>query len=410
MKRRFPLFSIYIVFIMILLFPVAGQAQSLDKALIGTDRIQTAILVSQEAYERSNTVLLAPHSVFPDALSGIPLAKKYEAPILFCHTASVDPAVLQEIQRLDARRVILLGGRFAPIVTEQLQEEGLTVQTVWGQNRYETNRSIVKNAYQAKDVTQALLVSGEAFADAVSASALAYREDIPIFLVSQADQGLMEIREDFPHLSSVIVIGGIERVSASVEACFPEVIRIAGTNRYETSRKVDEAFFSDQKQVTAIGMPPENYIDLNYPQFHAKPESVEKAIQVFYEEEIRPNDTLEIKTLATPAAWEPSSAVMDHRNIRDGVKRFKIKNPDVCCTYYLQHQNTMHYGENLDSTVYQRMDPATPQEIALWQTMYDAYEVWDPVNGRFAVGGTSLSNYMDRYRKNTILYYTETPE
>lgn len=70
----------------------------------------------------------------------------------------------------------------------------------------------------------------------------------------------------------------------------------------------------------------------------------------------------------------------------------------------------MHYGENLDSTVYQRMDPATPQEIALWQTMYDAYEVWDPVNGRFAVGGTSLSNYMDRYRKNTILYYTETPE
>ena len=36
----------------------------------------------------------------------------------------------------------------------------------------------------------------------------------------------MEIREDFPHLSSVIVIGGIERVSASVEACFPEVIRI----------------------------------------------------------------------------------------------------------------------------------------------------------------------------------------
>jgi ssDNA-binding Zn-finger/Zn-ribbon topoisomerase 1 len=220
--------------------------------------------------------------------------------------------------------------------------------TVWGQNRYETNRSIVKNAYQAKDVTQALLVSREAFADAVSASALAYREDIPIFLVSQADQGLMEIREDFPHLSSVIVIGGIERVSASVEACFPEVIRIAGTNRYETSRKVDEAFFSDQKQVTAIGMPPENYIDLNYPQFHAKPESVEKAIQVFYEEEIRPNDTLEIKTLATPAAWEPSSAVMDHRNIRDGVKRFKIKNPDVCCTYYLQHQNTMHYGENLD--------------------------------------------------------------
>ena len=96
---------------------------------------------------------------------------------------------------------------------------------------------------------QALLVSGEAFADAVSASALAYREDIPIFLVSQADQGLMEIREDFPYLSSVIVIGGIERVSASVEACFPEVTRIAGTNRYETSRKVDEAFFSDQKQV-----------------------------------------------------------------------------------------------------------------------------------------------------------------
>ncbi|MDI9502020.1 MAG: cell wall-binding repeat-containing protein [Christensenellales bacterium] len=485
MNKRIHCMALCIAVFLLLLIPKFANAQSPVRTIIGADRIETAILVSQEAYECADTVFLAPHTAFPDALAGISLAKKNEAPILLNPDPALPPEVLQEIGRRGAQKVLLLGGRFQPDVTETLLAQGLSVQTVSGSDRYETSRFVTSAAFSPEEITKAILVSGEDFADAVSGSALAYRENLPILLVNRADRGLAEIRATgavFADLVAAVslvkdgsgirllrgglselgteqcitIVGGriqndlrrlaypnvlwvnphqddetingltlIRDVQAGKNVYFMQVTKGDATsalarvnaklkkNGYPIELNRNELSDARDREVleamTAIGMPAAHFIDLNYHQFEATPAQVEKATGRFVDEQALEGG-LEIKTLAAPEAWEYSARRKDHRIVREGVRRFHRANPDVCCRYYLHHKEGMDYGKNLDCAVYHRLEPADPGEYAMWQRMYDAYEVWDPDNGRFAVGATSLGKNLQAYRENRVLYMTESPE
>ena len=163
MNKRIHCTALCIAVFLLLLIPTSANAQSPVRTIIGADRIETAILVSQEAYEYADTVLLAPHTAFPDALAGISLAKKHEAPILLNADAALHPDVLREIGRLGAQNVLLLGGRFQPDVTETLLAQGLSVQTVSGSDRYETSRFVASAAFSPEEITKAILSIGRGF-------------------------------------------------------------------------------------------------------------------------------------------------------------------------------------------------------------------------------------------------------
>lgn len=79
--------------------------------IYGANRIETAIQISQEGWQEANTVLLARSDSFPDSLVSVPLSKRYDAPILLTPSNSLDEKVLEEIIRLQATHVILLGER-----------------------------------------------------------------------------------------------------------------------------------------------------------------------------------------------------------------------------------------------------------------------------------------------------------
>ena len=74
--------------------------------LAGPDRYATAVAISAATYPRADTVYLASGANFPDALAGASLG----GPLLMIEPGSTPAAVHDEIVRLGAGRVVVLGG------------------------------------------------------------------------------------------------------------------------------------------------------------------------------------------------------------------------------------------------------------------------------------------------------------
>lgn len=79
--------------------------------LAGETRYHTSVEISKNGWkDGSATVVLAKGDDYPDALSGATLAKKLNAPILLTKKDKLHQATKQEIQRLKASKVVILGG------------------------------------------------------------------------------------------------------------------------------------------------------------------------------------------------------------------------------------------------------------------------------------------------------------
>ena len=75
-----------------------------------------------------------------DALNAGPYAGRLKAPVLLTKTKEMDAGTLAEIERLKAKEVIIIGGvnAVSEKVANQLKAKGLTVNRIFGENRYET--------------------------------------------------------------------------------------------------------------------------------------------------------------------------------------------------------------------------------------------------------------------------------
>ncbi len=75
----------------------------------GADRFEAAVAINQQ-FTAADTVYLASGLVFPDALSAAPVAGEGADPIYLVQQNCVPAPVLQEIVRLKATKVVVLGG------------------------------------------------------------------------------------------------------------------------------------------------------------------------------------------------------------------------------------------------------------------------------------------------------------
>ncbi|MBV4429888.1 cell wall-binding repeat-containing protein [Clostridium tyrobutyricum] len=120
-----------------------------------------------------------------------------------------------------------------------------------GQNRYETSAKISQNKWSSAD--SAVLVSGEAFADALSAAPFAKQINAPILLTSSKSLDNNTSSElSRLKVKNVYIIGGTGVVSSSVENTVKKmkinVQRISGVDRYATSLAVAKKI-SKPKQI-----------------------------------------------------------------------------------------------------------------------------------------------------------------
>lgn len=209
--------------------------------IASTDRIGTAVAASVSGWDTSEAVLLASAGVFPDALAAAPLAGRLQAPLLLTRSDLLDARVLDEVVRLDAARVIVLGGTAAisDAVAAELEGAGITVERLAGADRTATAEAIAAAAGGAHHGL-AFVASGDAFPDALAAGPVA-ATGVPIYLTAGGrltEQTLAAMTA--AGTNAAVILGGTDAVATEVEGQIAAAgmtvgQRLAGATRYETA-------------------------------------------------------------------------------------------------------------------------------------------------------------------------------
>ncbi len=216
----------------------------------GPNRYATAAELAVEYFEPGvETVYIGSGQSFPDALSGGALAGVDGSPVLLTRATSVPAATRMALQTLAPQRIVVLGGTAAisDSVEALLGDYADEVVRLSGKNRYATSAAVAGEYAAGVDV--AFLASGTAFPDALSATAAAGVEGAPV-LLTRPGSIPGDVADELARLQpgTIVVLGGTAAVSDAVltqaEAYSDDVVRLGGTNRYDTAAKVAAEFFT----------------------------------------------------------------------------------------------------------------------------------------------------------------------
>ncbi|WLR41602.1 cell wall-binding repeat-containing protein [Bacillus carboniphilus] len=216
----------------------ADEFIHLKERLAGDNRFETAVDISMQGWPYgADTVVLAKNSDFPDALAGTPLAYNEDAPILLTEADHLPFATEKEIDRLGAYRVIILGGEKAisKSVQQKLEDKGLEVERIGGNDRYHTAQLIAENLGGSPDT--AVVAYGKKFPDALSIASFAAQNGLPILLADK-EQLPSATKTALKGIDQTIVVGGKAVISEDVKNMLPKATRIGGENRFDTAAKI----------------------------------------------------------------------------------------------------------------------------------------------------------------------------
>lgn len=194
----------------------------------------------------SKAAVVASGTDFPDALAASSLAGHLNAPILLTDPKSLSNETANELNRLDANAIFVIGGNKA--VSHNVENEirathpSATITRLTGSTRFDTAHSIYnKLATLGAKPQTAIISTGFNFADALSISPYSYMQSAPFFLSSQSglDEASLNTLRNF---QTAIIVGGEQAVPTSVEQQLKSIgvstVRIQGTTRYETSLEI----------------------------------------------------------------------------------------------------------------------------------------------------------------------------
>lgn len=224
------------------------------KRFFGNNRYETAVSISKQSYTSAQTVVLASGESYADALAGVPLAYMNKAPILLTPSKTLAAVTFNEIKRLGAKKVIILGGTGAVSanIEQTLKNSKLTVERLCGDTRYGTAIKIAKSMSAAP--TYMIFAYGNDYADALSASSAAALMNMPIIYLKKGDEPDAETAEYLKELYrrgcvyDAWIIGGTGVISEMMEQYVKNALngtrirRVAGDNRYKTSIAVNREF------------------------------------------------------------------------------------------------------------------------------------------------------------------------
>jgi 5'-nucleotidase / UDP-sugar diphosphatase len=216
---------------------IEEKAPVVSERISGSDRYETAVEISQQGWESAETVVIARGDSFPDALAGAPLAYKLDAPILLTGKGSLNSFTKEEIERLGAKKVVILGGTGAVsnYVKYQLEGMDLDVERIGGENRWETAANIAARLGGSPE--QAVVANGWNFPDALAVASYAAKNGYPI-LLTDTDELPGATDNALKGIDSTIVAGGTAAVNADVFGDLPDATRYSGADRYATAAAI----------------------------------------------------------------------------------------------------------------------------------------------------------------------------
>lgn len=220
----------------------------------GKDRVDTAIKISKTFYNKAKTVIVVRHNLFPDSTTASVLAKLKDAPILLNWAKSLDPRVSEEIKRLGAKEIIIVGGpeSISENVRDQLKvyDEDKDVERIAGNDRYGTSEMVARRVTNITGKKNTgVVASGQVFPDTLAVGTFASRDSYPILLVKKDSipDRIKVVIKDLD-ITKTYIAGGLNTIDKSVETQLPKVLeRMAGKDRYETSVTIANSNFKDSK-------------------------------------------------------------------------------------------------------------------------------------------------------------------
>ncbi|EQF24560.1 leucine Rich repeat family protein [Clostridioides difficile CD160] len=218
-------------------------------SLVGFDRYETSIKISKKGWDNADNVVLINSSSISDALSATPFAKAKNAPILLTQNDDLNQLTENEINRLGAKTIYIIGG-FNSVdasIEKYLKDKGLNIIRIYGNDRYDTSIKLAKELHKENKLSKLVLVNGEkGLTDAVSMGAVSAKEKMPILLTNENDD-MKAIEEliDNKDISKSYVVGGDSLFNKDIGDKLPYVIKIAGEDRGETNSKVIDYFYDN---------------------------------------------------------------------------------------------------------------------------------------------------------------------
>lgn len=226
----------------------------------GDNRYESAVAISELREPGVDTVYIATGTEYADALTGSALAAAGSVggirpqalvggPVLLVQTDHVPAVVVEELGRIDAQSITILGGDRAinDDVAAQLATytDGPTVR-LEGKDRYATAALI---AAQFTDADEVFVATGQDYPDALAAAARAGALDSPVLLV-KSDHLPNDTATALDALApeSIRLLGGTTAVNPTVEAALAEwapVERVEGEardGRYGTAAALAEDY------------------------------------------------------------------------------------------------------------------------------------------------------------------------
>lgn len=216
----------------------------------GADRYAASATFSAKTYAAGVPVAyVASGLVFPDALSGAPVAAMNRGPVLLTAPKSIPAAVATELKRLQPQKIVVLGGTgsVSSGVATALKGYATTgsVSRWAGPDRYTTSAAISARSF-SPGVPVAYVASGMVFPDALSGAPVAGRTRGPVLLT--ATKGIpasiaAELRRLKPQ--KIVVLGGAGSVADSVKTALAgyttgTVERWAGADRFAASATISQ--------------------------------------------------------------------------------------------------------------------------------------------------------------------------
>lgn len=255
----------------------------------GTDRYATGLKISQHAWadagkaatdplhrQQAKAVVLATGDAFPDALAGVPLAKKAQGPLLLTDgmASTTNPDVLKEIQRILPTKdttIFVLGGEKAISggIQTELEGKGYTVVRLAGADRFGTALAIAQDPRAMNNPTHVILARGDegtnhnGFADALAAGPYAANvfgggnSAVVLSNNTTLDPATKAYVQSKLHVGdqNVAAIGG-QAVTAinTIPGAGGLFVGAKGSDRYETAAMVASRFTTPGTVGVATGM------------------------------------------------------------------------------------------------------------------------------------------------------------
>lgn len=226
-------------------------------SLVAEDAVDAALALSLATFEdgTADTVLLGRDDLFADSLSSVAAQGAVAAPLLLTPSGFLDQRVADEIVRLQASRVLILGGHtaVAPAVEEDLADldAALQVDRIAGPTRIETATETATAAFTDPDTVVLVRAyptedadDSQAFVDALAVGPLASENGWPVLLThgDVPHSAVQTYLDQTGSVTDIVVVGGAAAVPETATDHLTDlgytVSRIAGANRFATAVEI----------------------------------------------------------------------------------------------------------------------------------------------------------------------------